>query len=108
MSLRSKLKRSFFSEAYSRLNLFRLAVFAFIFSTIDGSYSYYLQRMILNPMIELNWLPRLFQQYGFWGYVAYIPVETVQAFVVFVLMWGFASYLAYLGKRLTKRESWKF
>ena len=69
------------------LDFKRIAIIAIVVSTIDGLQSFYLQQVSINPYQELNSLPLDFFRYGFVGYIAYIPLESIVNFVLLSSLW---------------------
>ena len=72
------------------LDFKRLAIIAIVVSTIDAIQSFYLQQIVVNPYQEANNLPLSFFRYGFLGYLAYIPIESVVNFALLSSLWVFA------------------
>jgi hypothetical protein len=62
-------------------------------STLDTLQSYYLQTLAVNPYEEANLLPFGFFHYGFLGYIAYIPIESIVNFALLFSVWIFACII---------------
>lgn len=80
-----------FQIPIKRADFTKLGLLAVFISTIDGIQSYYLQQISINPFQEANAAPFSFYHFGFLGYMAYIPIESVINFAMLSVFWIFIS-----------------
>ena len=71
----------------TRVEALRLLFIAFMLAFLDTMQSYWLQHKLVSPFSEVNLLPLTFFKYGFWGYVAYLPIDMAGIYVILVAFW---------------------
>jgi len=103
MGVFETLKRARRNEAFNDQNLVRLAMLSFSLSLFDTLQSFYLQK-VLNVYGELSPVSQLFFQYGAPGFVAYVPIAFLGAYVTFLALWGGASYVVWYYSNIFKQN----